>query len=160
MSITPKYLMQSLQFSHYILLKQAQGVTHAESVRQPPYPVNCFNWLLGHIILHRDIMLGLLDEAPVLTPEEVKLYEPGSPPIHEGDEAVPFERLTDLLTMTQERLMAKLGQITADDFADLLAADGDPIIGSGLIGLAWHETYHVGQTEYTRQIAGKNDRIL
>ena len=160
MSITPALIIQPLQSNHYVLLKQAQGVTHVESIKQPAYNVNCYNWVLGHIIQHRDVMLELLGEEPVLTPEEAELYKAGSPPINEGDEVVPFERLMNLLTLSQERLMASLGNVTADNLAKLPTSGGDRTIGSRLNGLTWHETYHTGQTEFTRQIAGKDDRIL
>ena len=160
MTITPALIIQPLQSNHYVLLKQAQGVTHTESVKQPLYKVNCFNWVLGHIIQHRDVMLELLGAEPVLTPEESEFYKAGSPPVNEGDDVVPFERLMDLLTLSQERLMASLDKVTLDDLAQLPASSGDRTIGSRLNGLAWHETYHTGQTEYTRQISGKDDRIL
>ena len=29
-----------------------------------------------------------------------------------------------------------------------------------LLGLSWHETYHVGQFEYLRQAAGTDDKIF
>jgi hypothetical protein len=29
-----------------------------------------------------------------------------------------------------------------------------------LAGLYWHEAYHTGQTEYLRQLAGKDDCVV
>lgn len=160
MTITTNLLIQPLQANHYVLLKEAQGITHAESVKQPLYPVNCYNWVLGHIIQHRDIMLELLGADTVLTNEEAKLYAAGSLPITEDSPTIAFERLMDLLTISQSRLMDALGNITTDELAQLPESGGERTIGSRLNRLVWHETYHVGQTEYTRQIAGKNDTIL
>ena len=160
MSITPALLITPLQSNHYVILKQAQGVTHEQSIQKPLYAVNCFNWVLGHILQHRDIMLELLDEPAVMPPDEAEYYKAGSKPIEEGDTVTPFPRLMDMLTVSQERLMAKLGSIDAEALSKLPSSGGDNTIGSRLNRLVWHETYHVGQTEYTRQIAGKQDRIL
>ncbi|MEM8861967.1 MAG: hypothetical protein AAGD96_26900, partial [Chloroflexota bacterium] len=33
-------------------------------------------------------------------------------------------------------------------------------VAERLLFLAWHEGYHVGQTEYLRQLAGKDDKII
>lgn len=160
MSVAPNLLIQPLQSNHYVLLKQGQGVTHADSVKKPLYPVNCYNWVLGHIIQHRDIMLDLLDTTPILSPEQADLYRAGSQPISEESDAVPFEKLMDCLTLSQSKLMALLGEASAESLAVLPASGGERTIGSRLNRLVWHETYHVGQTEFTRQIAGKDDQIL
>ncbi len=33
-------------------------------------------------------------------------------------------------------------------------------VGAWLHFLLWHETYHVGQMEYLRQLAGVNDKVI
>ena len=33
-------------------------------------------------------------------------------------------------------------------------------VAERLLFLAWHEGYHVGQTEYLRQLSGKDDKII
>ncbi|MCA9888537.1 MAG: DinB family protein [Anaerolineae bacterium] len=160
MTITPALLIGPLQSNHYVLLKEGQGITHEESVKAPLYNVNCYNWVLGHILQHRDIMLDLLGFEKVMTDDEAALYEAGSKPISEDGPSVPFERLMDMLTTSQARLMDALGHVSEEDLAKLPTSGGERTLGNRLNGLIWHETYHVGQTEYTRQIAGKNDQIL
>ncbi|MCA9896107.1 MAG: DinB family protein, partial [Anaerolineae bacterium] len=119
-----------------------------------------YNWVLGHILQHRDIMLELLGAETVMSKDEAALYVAGSEPIREDGPSVSFERLMDMLTTSQARLMDALGHISEADLAKLPASGGERTLGNRLNGLIWHETYHVGQTEYTRQIAGKNDQIL
>jgi hypothetical protein len=38
--------------------------------------------------------------------------------------------------------------------------DGQSLLGDEIEGLAWHETYHLGQLELLRQLAGKNDQVI
>jgi hypothetical protein len=37
---------------------------------------------------------------------------------------------------------------------------GEITLGNRLFFIYYHETYHVGQTELLRQLAGKNDKII
>ena len=37
---------------------------------------------------------------------------------------------------------------------------GERPVGQHVAGLHWHETYHTGQLELLRQLAGKNDAII
>lgn len=48
----------------WLINKLADGLTHAESVLQPPFPANCLNWILGHILSRRNTALTLLQAEP------------------------------------------------------------------------------------------------
>ena len=39
-------------------------------------------------------------------------------------------------------------------------ARGETTLGERLVFLHWHETYHVGQLELLRQLAGTNDAVI
>jgi hypothetical protein len=36
----------------------------------------------------------------------------------------------------------------------------DQTVGKQITFLQWHETYHLGQLEPLRQLAGKNDKVI
>ena len=37
-----------------LFIKQlTEGLTHIDSLAQPPVPGNCMNWVMGHIVAYR-----------------------------------------------------------------------------------------------------------
>ena len=156
----PDKLVQSFKLTHWIIHKQAEGLTHADSVLQLPFRGNCFNWVLGHIMTSRNEALILLGEAPVLTEAEVSFYQRGSEPITNEERAIPLERLLQALDEAQERLAAALPQASPEQLSKIFNEERQQTVGDRIAGLHWHETYHTGQLDILRQLAGKNDAVL
>jgi hypothetical protein len=48
-----------------IIKMQTEGLTDEDSMRQLPQG-NCLNWVLGHIAVSRDDVLGTLGEPPLI----------------------------------------------------------------------------------------------
>lgn len=158
--IEPKTLIQSFETTHWIIHQQTDGLTHADSVLQLPFRGNCLNWVLGHVVQTRDRVLALLDEPPTLTEAEVARYRTGAEPITDAGSAVPLDRLLSALDEAQERIVAALEQVSPEKLAEMYDEERQVTIGDRIGGLHWHETYHVGQLEILRQLAGKNDRVI
>ena len=144
----------------YIVNAQAEGLAHADSLLQPQPRGNCFNWVLGHIVDNRDRALVMFGETAVLSTEEATLYCRGSKPITDGDTAVPLVRLLTDFNDQHGRIIAALGQIGDSRFAEVINAEKGSTFGDRLAFLHWHETYHVGQLELLRQLAGTDDAII
>jgi hypothetical protein len=144
-----------------LLQRQAAGLTHADSLLQPPFRGNCLNWVLGHIAENRDSVLEALGEAPS-SGEAVARYARESEPITEDDAgALPLDELLRLLAVSQEALAAALGRATPEDLArELKLGQRTTTVGARVFFLYFHETYHVGQTELLRQLAGADDKII
>jgi uncharacterized damage-inducible protein DinB len=153
-------LIQSYQSTHWLIHKQAEDLTHEESVMQLPFRGNCFNWVVGHIIVSRNRVLTLLDEPSLFSDEETAVYDTGSDPITQSETAIPFDSLLEILDETQERIIAILSEIPEERLAEIYDEERGTTIGDRIAGLHWHETYHTGQLEILRQLAGKNDRII
>jgi hypothetical protein len=153
-----------LQRNYRILLRQAEGLTHEDSLRQLPFRGNCFNWVIGHILQSRDKMLQLVQQPRVWTDAQVARYDRESEPIISGEDALLFETMLHDLTTGHERLterLAALAPAELDQLAPkLIQGIPDWSIGQFLHFLLWHETYHVGQTEFLRQLTGKNDKVI
>lgn len=143
--------------NHRVIHLQINGLTHEESLLQPQFRGNCLNWVLGHIVATRNSALTLLGEDPVWSDEEAARYANDSEPITGGEGALRLEKITADLDRSQERLTAALKHVSADALAQ---ADGEQSPGERLAWLFWHEAYHTGQTEYLRQIAGKDDKVI
>ena len=63
------------------------------------------------------------------------------------------------LASAQEHLLARIKRMDASEL-DVTPAGHERSLGEQLSFLSWHETYHVGQTEALRQLAGKNDKVI
>lgn len=96
-------------YTHYTLTRNSAGISHEESLRSPQPGGNCLNWVLGHIVVHRNYILGLLAEPPVWTKEEADLYDRGSAPLTASSKAHPFPEILAALDRSQERMLARLG---------------------------------------------------
>ena len=62
--ITPQQLAEAFGRNANIVKMQAQGLSHADSLRQPPFRGNCLNWILGHLASNRDVILRSLGVEP------------------------------------------------------------------------------------------------
>ena len=79
--------------SGWVLLANLEGISDEESVVQPKEAGNCVNWVAGHILMARGGLLKLLGEQPILSEEEAKPYQQGSPPLKPGDTRLPLDKL-------------------------------------------------------------------
>lgn len=140
---------------------QTDGLTHADSMKQLPFQGNCMNWVVGHMAAYRDTILNLLGEPPVMGADGER-YQTDSDPL-KGDDAaaLPLETLLARLAQSQQRLAAALGRMNEADMArEITVRERKTTVGQRLFFMYFHESYHVGQTELLRQLAGKNDKII
>ena len=143
-----------------VVKAQTEGLTNADSLIQFPNG-NCLNWVIGHIVEGRDDVLEVLGE-PRATGTVVKRYQRGSEPVTGAEASVlPLAQLLELLDRSQERIEVALSGM---DLAALERKSADDSrgrsIGQRVFFLYFHETYHVGQTELFRQLAGKDDKLI
>ncbi len=159
--ITPDRLTAAFARNVAIVEMQAKGLTHADSLRQPPFRGNCLNWVLGHLAGNRDRILQALGAEPAAG-AAVARYERESEPVTEdGPGVLPLEELLRLLAASQAPLAAALNQATPADLAREVPLGQRTLPAGELVFFYYfHETYHVGQTELLRQLAGVNDKVI
>lgn len=153
-------LIQSFQTTQWIIDKQTEGLSHEDSLLQLPFRSNCMNWVLGHIAHGRHRVLQALGETALLSEAEVALYERGSEPITGGGKAIPLPDLLERLKESQERITAVLQTTPPNTLAAIYDEERQLTVGDRVAGLHWHETYHVGQLEILRQLAGADDKVI
>ena len=159
--ITNTQLAEAFGRNLSIVQRQTEGLSHADSLRQPPFRGNCLNWVLGHMAESRDRILEALGETPSAG-EAVMRYARESEPITADDAgALPLDALLRLLAASQEALAAALGRATPEDLArELKLGQRTTTVGARVFFLYFHETYHVGQTELLRQLAGAHNKVI
>lgn len=145
-----------------LIQMQTQGLTHAHSLLQPPFRGNCMNWILGHLTVNRNSLLLLLGEEPVLDADAVARYETESEPVVGNAVGVlTLEMTLDKLGRAQERIAARLQKISPEELATEIEAGARKLtMAQRIFGLYFHETYHVGQLELLRQLAGTDDKVV
>lgn len=138
-----------LRNSHYVVKKNVEDITHEESLMTPEKGGNSLNWIVGHIVVHRDVIAGMLGLEKFLDEKNTELYKRGSENI-DPSLAKDFTELMKLYDSSHEKIIEVLNE---KDFAD------DQEISRGLVGLGFHEAYHCGQTGVLRRVIGKAGAI-
>lgn len=155
-----KMIYGLFETNHWVVTRQVEGLTHEDSLIQLPFRGNCLNWVLGHILVSRENALKLLGMEGTWTEDEIARYKFDSEPITSADDPaiLPLERLLADIERTQKQFEEGFAEISDQQMAE--KDERDRTVAERLLFLAWHEGYHVGQTEYLRQLAGKDDKII
>ena len=160
--ITPQELVTAFERNLSIIKSETEGLSHADSVLQPPFRGNCLNWVLGHIVGSRNTIVQALGAEALVSEAQAARYGYGSEPVLEdGDDLIPFDTLLALLDASQATFSERLSGLTEEELAKPVECFlDDATLGKLLFFLYFHETFHTGQTEQLRQLAGKNDKVL
>jgi uncharacterized damage-inducible protein DinB len=154
-----RQIVRELKLNYGVIQAQLDGLTDEETRIQPPYRANCLNWILGHLVSNRGGMVTLLEMEPLWDEDDYACYARESEPITTAEAGLPLERLIADLASAQEHLLARIKRMDASEL-EVTPAGHERSLGEQLSFLSWHETYHVGQTEALRQLAGKNDKVI
>ncbi len=151
-------LIRDFERNRHILASQAEGLTHADSLLQPSGG-NCLNWTIGHIVVHRDMVIAACGGEPILETDQADRYTRESDPILEaGPDVVALSTLLDQLDRTQERLTEVVANA---DLTTIQALNGrDVPLWKRVHFWYFHDTYHTGQTEMLRGLAGYTERVI
>ncbi len=154
-------LLTQFGLTHYVVQKNVEGLSHADSLVQPEPGGNCLNWVLGHIVRTRNELLGLLGRKPLLPVEKFEPY--GSTPIKDGSRAIPLEQLLRHYEALQQPWAEGLRGMTPQAFAAPApfspTENPDETVGSLLAAVVFHESYHAGQMGLLRRLVGKPGAI-
>ncbi|MCA0456746.1 MAG: DinB family protein [Chloroflexi bacterium] len=162
--IDAESLTMILERNYGVVMRQIDGITHEESLIQPPFRGNCMNWVLGHLVMSRERILIMIGAPRQWTQEQCDRYERGSEPIVAAQDALPFEKIVADYSAAQGQIHAWLKSCTPADLnveavPHRIPADTAPK-WDWLEFLLWHEAYHIGNLELLRQLAGKNDKVI
>lgn len=151
-----------LGLSSRALAANLDGFTDREALAQPPGGGNCVNWIVGHVVTHRNHMLRALGAGPVWAADADARYDRGSEPVTGADGAQALDVLRDALDRSRERLLAAFDAVTDEQLAAVPgAASGSATgpLGQRLALLIVHEGYHAGQVGVLRRLSGRSGAI-
>lgn len=160
--IDPKHLVRAFGRNTAILQMQVEGLTHEDSLLQTPYNINCLNWTLGHILVYRDRAIVNSGGQAQFPAGELDRYRRESDPITaDGPGVLPLADLVAAIASSQVALEDSLGELSDEQFAAESEVDGKMVsLARRLHFDYFHDTYHTGQTELLRQVAGTDDAII
>lgn len=154
-------LIRSFALTQQIIELQTEGLSHEDSLLQLPFRGNCLNWVLGHILVGRNSVLALLGQPSIRGEAEISRYKSGSDPIVAGEGALSLDLLLRDLARSQQQITTALENTSPGTLAATIDRRGrQQSVGQIIAGLHWHETYHTGQLEPLRQLAGTDDAII
>src|SRR3954469_19150491 len=90
------------------LAANLEGFTDEDALAQPPGGGNCVNWVVGHIVVHRNHMLRVLGQEPAGGPDADARYDRGSAPVPSAEGALPLATLAEALDRSREAVLAAL----------------------------------------------------
>lgn len=159
---TIKDFQKILAMESKIIEEQTRDLTHADSLMQPQPAGNCLNWVLGHLITSQLAIIAAIGGVPPFNIELVARYERDSDPIH-GEEpgVLNLSELLEMLEQVNTRVDNLLGSLDENDFfREIQIGERKMTLGWRIFFLHFHYTYHIGQLEYLRQLAGKLDKVI
>ncbi|MCB0115132.1 MAG: DinB family protein, partial [Caldilineaceae bacterium] len=111
--------IRSVKIIDGIIKRQTADLTHEDTLLQLPFPGNCMNWNLGHILVYRAQYLGVLDGVSKPDPAEFAVYGGGSPALTDGSTAMPLETLLQRLDDASAQVIAALEAFPAERLAEI-----------------------------------------
>ena len=136
-----------------ILKGKTEDLTHADSMLQLPFPANCMNWVLGHLLVYRMQILGMIDGVSQPDEAEFALYGNGSEPMTDSAKAIPLETLLTRLDAASAEIVAALEQMPPERLAAVYDERGRTVDDRLTFYVMFHESYHAGQLEPLRELA-------
>ncbi len=146
--------INSLKRIDGIIARKTEGLNHADSMRQLPFPGNCMNWNIGHILVYRMQFLGVIDGVSKPDPAEFAIYGGGSAPLTDSSKAIPLDVLLARITDSSAQAIAALEAMPAEKLAEVYDAERGTTVDDRLaFYLLFHESYHAGQLEILHELA-------
>ena len=155
-------LAQLYAYNDFVINANTEGVSDDESLLQPSPAANCMNWILGHIVRHRNLILKYAGGEPVVPEARITRYDKGSAPMTDAGDAIAFSELLASYRQSHERLTARLAILSPERLAETAgdAKEPDKTVAQMLAGLMFHEAYHAGQLGILRRLIGKQGALV
>ncbi len=146
--MTNSIFSSQLKFLKRVMELNTGDITQEESLVSSPQSGNSVNWLIGHMIVVRDLMLDAMGLECMASEEMVATYSQGTKNV-DKESAMQF---TELLKMYYQGTEEMLKRLEGDELNDEEKV-------KSIAGLIFHECYHSGQIGLFRRIIGKEPKI-
>lgn len=134
-----------------VLRSILKDITHEQSLQAPPGGGNCANWVLAHIVHHRNHIHRLVGIPIAHEASADERFGRGGTPTTNAAQALQWNDVIAAFEGSQTALTERLKAISSNELA---AADGKGTVEDTLRFLLFHEAYHIGQLGILRRMLG------
>jgi uncharacterized damage-inducible protein DinB len=153
-------LTRQLRMLDSIARRNLDGITHEDSLVRAVADGTHINWIVGHIVAIRSIVLPILHQEPVFDEPHTASYRTH---LAETSLISPFDEVAQAFYTSTDRMIAGVAAATDELYAlpAPFSPGNDPTetIGTLLTKFSVHEGYHLGQTGILRRVTGKPGAI-
>jgi len=150
-------------YTEFVFNANLSELSEEDGLLQPVPGGNCLNWVAGHIVGSRGSILELHGQERPLAPDKYARYERGSDAVVIGEGTVPLAEIMADFLAVGDGLKIGLAGLTREWLGEKapFSPGNNPkeTMGSLLVGLAFHESYHCGQLGVLRRMAGVEGAI-
>ena len=150
-------------YTEFVFNANLSELSEEDGLLQPVPGGNCLNWVAGHIVGSRGSILELLGQERPFAPDKYARYERGSDAVVIGEGTVPLAEIMADFLAVGDGLKIGLAGLTREWLGEKapFSPGNNPkeTMGSLLVGLAFHESYHCGQLGVLRRMAGVEGAI-
>jgi hypothetical protein len=139
-------LAQQFELNHHVAHANLEGITHEDSLVHPAPAGNCLNWVLGHVVATRNVLMDVLGEPPIWSAADAEPYQRGAHPPLDAARAMPLADIVAAFDRSQETVRRCLPSAPPEHLTTIA-------------GLSFHESYHLGQCGLLRRLLGKHGAI-
>src|SRR5262245_47374557 len=112
--MTAALLAAQFELTHRTAHVNLNGVTHEESLVHPAPAGNCMNWVAGHIVATRNLLLHVLGEPPIWPADTARPYERGAASPLRAEGAQRLEDILAALDRSQPLVVERLRALGDD----------------------------------------------
>lgn len=159
MSLLLRELIRQANLQEWLLSAQLNDFTQEQSLLVPPSGGNCANWIVGHVNLHRRMMLTWAGIDTPWDPAGYEPYERGSEPLTSSALALDLPRLLADFAATQPLLIGWLATMTEETMTHCPPGETRDY-ANRIAFYLWHEAYHLAQLEPLRRLAGFTEKVI
>ena len=157
----PEY-QQMLALEQEIVHAQTAEMTKEEFLMQPAPGGNCMLWVLAHLADNLREIQQALGADPLQGTEILDRFKRGSEPVRGPEPGLPSgAEVLAVYDRLHQALTTRLSAMTPTDFDEQIPMHGSQARrGWVAFFYIFHHSYHVGQLEYLRNLAGHNEKII
>lgn len=163
LTFTTEQLVGQIQMQTGLIHRHVDDLSDEEAC-VAPLGGNSANWLVGHLLVYRDIAGEMLGAARQLDEALHARYGNGGTNVTAPAADVPtVTTLRAQLDAQLPHLLSCVQSVTADTFAQEITRPNGTVTTLGArfaFYMLFHEPFHIGQFEYARHAVGKHEGLI
>lgn len=163
LTFTTEQLVGQIQMHTGLLHRHVADLSDDEAC-VAPLGGNSANWLVGHLLVYRDLACEMLGAARQLDATLHARYGNGSTNVSAPADDVPtLSSLRAQVDAQLPHLLSCVQTVTDDTLAQEVTRPNGTVTTLGArfaFYILFHEPFHIGQFEYARHAVGKHEGLI